>query len=136
MTERRARRKPGENWERLLQAGLHEFGLYGYHGTSTASIAARAEVPQPHLYANFDGKADLFLLCIDVALGSLAASGAGSPAVQVTPPQGELIVFQAIAVARDSSIGEQVRARLGASEVASEADLEQHLSVAARTLLA
>lgn len=61
MSERRARRRPGENRERLIEAGLIEFGLFGFHGASTAAIAARAEVPQPHVYSNFINKQALFL---------------------------------------------------------------------------
>lgn len=136
MTERRARRKPGENWERLLQAGLHEFGLYGYHGTSTASIAARAEVPQPHLYANFDGKADLFLLCIDVAIASLADSSAGSSAVRVASPQRELIVFHAVAVLMDPTVGAAVRARLAGDGALLDDALARACVVAAGALTA
>lgn len=62
-TQRRPRRKPGENRERLLEAGLIEFGLFGYHGASTSAIAARAGVPQPHVYASFATKRELFLAC-------------------------------------------------------------------------
>ncbi|GAA2181837.1 hypothetical protein GCM10009847_25030 [Leucobacter tardus] len=65
---RRPRRKPGENRERLLEAGLIEFGLFGYHGASTAAIAARAEVPQPHVYASFATKQELFVACCARAL--------------------------------------------------------------------
>lgn len=60
MNARRARRRPGENRERLIEAGLIEFGLFGFHGAATASIAARAGVPQPHVYANFSNKHELF----------------------------------------------------------------------------
>jgi AcrR family transcriptional regulator len=42
-----------------------EFGLFGYHGASTSSIAARADVPQPHVYANFETKQQLFLACFE-----------------------------------------------------------------------
>ncbi|MBK0419087.1 TetR/AcrR family transcriptional regulator [Leucobacter sp. CSA1] len=67
MPERRPRRRPGENRERLLEAGLIEFGLFGYHGASTASIAARADVPQPHVYASFRAKRDLFVACFQAS---------------------------------------------------------------------
>lgn len=60
---KRRRRKPGENRERLLEAGTREFGTHGYHGASTSAIGALAGVPQPHLYANFRTKKDLFLAC-------------------------------------------------------------------------
>lgn len=78
MTERRARRKPGENRERLIEAGLIEFGLFGFHGASTARIAARAGVPQPHVYAQFATKQDLFLavcaIAIDIVADDLVAA--------------------------------------------------------------
>lgn len=60
---RRVRRRPGENRERLLQAGITVFSDRGFHGASTASIAALAGVPQPHVYANFETKQELFLEC-------------------------------------------------------------------------
>ena len=108
MTERRARRKPGENRERLLQAGLHEFGLYGYQGASTARIAARADVPQPHVYANFSGKAELFLACLDSAFELL---GSPQPArTQITAS--ELLIFQALAAAYDPDHGDDILERL------------------------
>lgn len=64
-TEAKQRRKPGENRERLIAAGINEFSKYGYHGASTTGIAKVADVPQPHVYANFDTKLDLFLTCVD-----------------------------------------------------------------------
>lgn len=64
-THRRARRRPGENRERLLEAGIREFGTRGYHGASTTAIAALAEVPQPHVYANFGTKQELFIACAE-----------------------------------------------------------------------
>lgn len=60
----RRRRRPGENRERLIQAGIEAFGWLGYHGASTASIGRQAEVPQPHIYANFTTKQALFLACV------------------------------------------------------------------------
>ena len=62
---RRPRRRPGENRERLLAAGIAVFGTSGYHGAQTAAIAALAEVPQPHVYANFATKQELFLACAE-----------------------------------------------------------------------
>jgi len=82
VTGRRPRRRPGENRERLVEAGLIEFGLFGYHGASTAAIAARADVPQPHVYASFETKRELFLACLDAAC---ARSGAARPDDAATP---------------------------------------------------
>lgn len=69
---KRPRRRPGENRERLLEAGIREFGTLGYHGTSTAAIAAAASVPQPHVYANFETKQDLFFACAERVCRDLA----------------------------------------------------------------
>lgn len=71
MTERRARRRPGENRTRLLEAGIIVFGMYGFHGASTSDIARLAEVPQPHVYQHFSSKSALFLSCVEVAVARL-----------------------------------------------------------------
>ncbi|QIM16485.1 helix-turn-helix transcriptional regulator [Leucobacter insecticola] len=69
--QRRPRRKPGENRELLIEAGIHEFGRVGYHGASTSAIARIAGVPQPHVYASFHTKQDLFLACCERAITRL-----------------------------------------------------------------
>ena len=111
MTERRARRKPGENRALLLQAGLNEFGLYGYHGTSTARIAARAGVPQPHVYANFSGKPELFFACLDGACELLSSAPSDTDSREAAA----LLVYQAIATANDPDHGPKIRERLDAA---------------------
>ena len=63
--QRRQRRRQGENRERLITAGIAEFGSLGFFGASTSSIAKRAEVSQPHVYSNFNTKLDLFLACAE-----------------------------------------------------------------------
>lgn len=82
---RRTRRRPGENRERLLEAGIVVFSRHGYHGASTAAIASLAGVPQPHVYANFQTKQELFLECTrkvstDIVHNSFNGSLPGSPA--------------------------------------------------------
>lgn len=62
---RRTRRRPGENRERLLNAGITVFGNNGFHAAQTSAIASRAGVPQPHVYVNFKTKQDLFLACAE-----------------------------------------------------------------------
>ena len=47
--------------DQLLDAATHEFALHGYHGASTAAIAARAGISQPYIYALFPNKKALFL---------------------------------------------------------------------------
>lgn len=82
---RRARRRPGENRERLLTAGVAVFGSHGFHGASTASIAALAGVPQPHVYANFQTKQELFLECArKVSTEIIQSSFDGSPQAMTT----------------------------------------------------
>lgn len=85
----RSRRRPGENRERLIEAGLIEFGLFGYHGASTAGIAARAEVPQPHVYASFPSKRALFLAVVRRVAERLAEPAAG-PLAKLNLPGADL----------------------------------------------
>lgn len=75
-TQRRQRRKQGENRERLLTAGIAEFGAFGYFGASTSSIAKRAGVSQPHVYSNFNTKLDLFLACAERVIEQTKQSSA------------------------------------------------------------
>lgn len=77
MTLRRARRRPGENRVRLLEAGIIEFGLRGFDGASTKEIARRAEVPQPHVYQHFTSKSVLFLACLERVAEGLAPDAGG-----------------------------------------------------------
>lgn len=82
---RRARRRPGENRERLLVAGISVFGTYGYHGAQTAAIAALAEVPQPHVYANFSTKQELFLACAERVCDLIELSAHDQSAAETVP---------------------------------------------------
>lgn len=99
MPSRRPRRRPGENRELLLEAGIVEFGLSGYHGASTAAIAARADVPQPHVYANFATKQDLFLACLD-RVGELLKDATTASSVRLPAT----FLYQAIAAGRDPQL--------------------------------
>lgn len=130
MTPRRARRKPGENRERLLEAGLIEFGLFGYHGASTAAIAERAEVPQPHVYANFTTKQALFLACFELARDGVIESPA--------PDAGkrrERMIYQAVAALGDPSLRETVGLPLSELRAALGDGFEVVLAAAADSLL-
>ena len=51
--------------EDLLAAAIGEFGVTGYHGTSTETIAERAGISQPYLFRLYGTKKDLFLACVD-----------------------------------------------------------------------
>src|ERR1043165_3228995 len=52
--------------EQVLDAAVHEFAEHGYHAARTASIAARAGISQPYIYALFKDKKHLFLACQDL----------------------------------------------------------------------
>jgi len=108
VTERRARRRPGENRKRLLEAGLIEFGLFGFHGASTAGIAARAGVPQPHVYASFATKQELFLACVE-----LACAGVRDRAGVDVPRPLQRIVLQALSAVRDPALNDALSGELG-----------------------
>lgn len=123
--ERRPRRRPGENRERLIEAGITVFGAQGYHGSSTGSVAALAEVPQPHVYANFHTKRDLFMECFARVAHELSETPAASTVSQAKAPRAgrrtaatahidglALFLLQAIVVARDPELGDELLSAL------------------------
>ncbi len=55
----------GERRELVLDAAMIEFGLSGYEGTSTESIARRVGVSQPYLFRLFSSKKALFLASVE-----------------------------------------------------------------------
>ena len=61
----RRRLTAAERREDLLAAAIAEFGVTGYHGTSTETIAERAGISQPYLFRLYGTKKELFLACID-----------------------------------------------------------------------
>lgn len=97
-----------------MEAGLIEFGLFGFHGASTKAIAERAGVPQPHVYANFSTKQELFLACVDGALAQLVDAG-HAPSFRPDAQQARLVV-QAVASSRDPDMGDRLRTMLSAVE--------------------
>jgi AcrR family transcriptional regulator len=50
-----------ERREQLVAAAVAEFAASGFHATSTTTIAKRAGISQPYVYALFPSKRDLFL---------------------------------------------------------------------------
>jgi AcrR family transcriptional regulator len=50
-----------ERREQLVAAAVTEFASNGFHATSTTTIAKRAGISQPYVYALFPSKRDLFL---------------------------------------------------------------------------
>jgi AcrR family transcriptional regulator len=66
-TATRRRLTAAERREDVLAAAIGEFGITGYHGTSTETIAERAGISQPYLFRLYGTKKDLFLACVDRA---------------------------------------------------------------------
>ena len=63
-----------ERREQVLEAAVAEFGERGYHAASTASIAKRAGISQPYIYALFSDKRELFLAVHDRVVGEIRAA--------------------------------------------------------------
>ncbi|MEV5612336.1 helix-turn-helix domain-containing protein [Streptomyces sp. NPDC052225] len=67
--------------EQVVRAAVAEFAAGGFHGTTTAVIAARVGVSQPYLYRLFPDKRALFTAaaehCFDVLARTLEAACRG-----------------------------------------------------------
>ena len=63
-----------ERREQVLDAALSEFGERGYHAASTGSIAKRAGISQPYIYALFSDKRELFRAVHDRVVGEIRAA--------------------------------------------------------------
>ena len=57
---RRPRRRPDDILNRIVQAATEEFKRNGYTGTTTAAIAAKADVTVAQLFRYFGSKSNLF----------------------------------------------------------------------------
>jgi AcrR family transcriptional regulator len=74
-----------ERREQVLEAAIDEFGERGFHAASTATIAKRAGISQPYIYALFADKAELFRAAHDQVIGAIrgtfieAARGTATP---------------------------------------------------------
>jgi AcrR family transcriptional regulator len=75
----------GERREQVLEAAVAEFAEHGFHAASTTSIAKRAGISQPYIYALFPNKHELFLAahrrCVERIRDAFAnaAEGAADP---------------------------------------------------------
>lgn len=112
----------------MLDAATHEFAQRGYHAASTASIAERAGISQPYIYALFPNKKELFLAAHDRMVSHLrsafvnAALGLDTPEARlqamgmayrplIEGHRDELLLqMQGHAVAADQEIGPAVAA--------------------------
>ncbi|MDX3071764.1 TetR/AcrR family transcriptional regulator [Streptomyces sp. NPDC088354] len=60
-----------ERREAAVRAAMTEFGMSGFHGTSTGVIAKRMGVSQPYLFRLFPNKKALFLAVLERCLQSI-----------------------------------------------------------------
>ena len=67
MVETRIRLSAEDRRSGILEAGRHTFARKGYHGTSTAELAARAGCSEPTLYKYFPSKQAVFAAVLDDA---------------------------------------------------------------------
>lgn len=80
-----ARQTSDERRAQVLDAAVVEFAMHGYHAARTASIAKRAGISQPYVYALFPNKKALFLSCYQQVMNRTrdafteAARGAADP---------------------------------------------------------
>lgn len=104
----RPRRKPGENRALLLASAQQHFATYGYFAASTGAIASSAGVPQPHVYANFATKFELFEACAQHVIHNICVLPTamrqlkGSDQVHVAQVSDEqcMFIYQLFACAR------------------------------------
>ncbi|NKB52778.1 MAG: TetR family transcriptional regulator [Rhizobiaceae bacterium] len=64
-TKSKLKRDPVATKERILRAGLAEFGSKGYGGARIASIVKKARCNTRMLYHYFGGKKELYLACLE-----------------------------------------------------------------------
>jgi AcrR family transcriptional regulator len=74
MASTTTRQSAEERREQVLEAATHEFALRGYAAASTASIAERAGISQPYIYALFANKKELFLAAHARVIGHLRSA--------------------------------------------------------------
>ncbi len=64
-TKLKVKRDPAATKERILRAGMAEFGTKGYGGARTALVAKRAKCNIRMIYHYFGGKQNLYIACLD-----------------------------------------------------------------------
>lgn len=92
-----------------MEAGLVEFGLFGYHGASTTGIAARADVPQPHVYSSFGSKQELFLACWERVHDAVLQNPGSIDALEPIDARDAVFLYQVVASVQDGDLGEELR---------------------------
>lgn len=117
--------------EQVLAVAEQEFAAAGLHGTSTETIARRADITQAYVFRLFGTKKQLFLACVDAAFErmtvALLAAAGGTTGIESLSAMGReynamladrttlLLQLQGIAAAAagDAEVREAVRASFG-----------------------
>ncbi len=96
--------------------------MRGYRAASTAAIATAAGVPQPHVYASFRTKRDLFLACSQRVVEAItaAADGRCEASVESDIPEHlvwRLFILQAISALPEESLTAELQPLLSQLKV-------------------
>src|SRR5688500_14636828 len=123
---RGVRSSSDERREQVIEAAVKEFAATGFHATSTSTIAKRAGISQPYIYALFPNKHELFLAVnrhvvdrirtafMDAARGSAdpeeRLDRMGDAYMELLAERDELLAqMQGFAAARDPELRDPVR---------------------------
>jgi AcrR family transcriptional regulator len=93
----RRRLTAAERREEIVAVAIEEFGVTGYHGTSTEVIAEKAGISQPYIFRLYGTKKGLFLACIEscfdrtIEVFGAAAADAENPAQEMGRAYVELL---------------------------------------------
>jgi len=80
--------------ERLLQAALSEFCEYGFSGSRTAAIAARAECNIRMLYQYFGNKEGIYLAALELVYAELRAREEKLDLLHLNPDKGMIVLVE------------------------------------------
>ena len=88
MADRRIRRDPERNQERILKAATGEFARFGLGGARVDRIAARAGANKRMLYYYYGNKEDLFLAVLEAAYAQIRSAEQSLHLADLDPEEG------------------------------------------------
>ena len=117
----------------ILEAGRHMFARKGFHGTSTAELAARAGCSEPTLYKYFPSKQAVFAAVLDDATRCVTVRVAELMRGAEDPLEVPLLAI-AQQAATDELIVEVVRLRMLAVSLVDDDEIRAALARSAQTM--
>jgi AcrR family transcriptional regulator len=117
----------------ILEAGRHTFARKGFHGTSTAELAARAGCSEPTLYKYFPSKQAVFAAVLDDATRCITVRVAELMRGAEDPLEVPLLAI-AQQAATDELIVEVVRLRMLAVSLVEDDEIRAALARSAQTM--